>query len=36
MTVSYNKLWKTLIDMNMSKTQLRGKKGITTNEMAKL
>ena len=23
MTVSYNKLWKRLIDLNMSKTQLR-------------
>lgn len=25
MTVSYNKLWKRLIDLNMSKTQLREK-----------
>ena len=31
MTVSYNKLWKRLIDLNMSKTQLREKAGITTN-----
>lgn len=25
MTVNYNKLWKKLIDLNMSKTQLREK-----------
>lgn len=36
MTVSYNKLWKKLIDLNMSKTQLREKSGITTNAMAKM
>ena len=32
MTVSYNKLWKRLIDLNMSKTQLREKAGITRSE----
>ena len=36
MTVSYNKLWKRLIDLNMSKTQLREKAGITTNAIAKI
>jgi len=36
MTVSYNKLWKRLIDLNMSKTQLREKAGITTNAIAKM
>ena len=36
MTVSYNKLWKRLIDLNMSKTQLRERAGITTNAMAKM
>lgn len=36
MTVSYNKLWKKLIDLNMSKTKLREKSGITTNAMAKM
>ena len=36
MTVSYNRLWKRLIDLNMSKTQLREKAGITTNAMAKM
>ena len=36
MTVSYKKLWKKLIDLNMSKTQLREKSGITTNAMAKM
>lgn len=36
MTVNYNKLWKKLIDLNMSKTQLREKAGITTNAMAKM
>ena len=35
MTVNYNKLWKKLIDLNMSKTQLREKSGITTNALAK-
>ncbi len=36
MTISYNKLWKLLIDKNMSKTQLREKAGITTNALAKM
>lgn len=36
MTVNYNKLWKKLIDLNMSKTQLREKAGITTNALAKM
>ena len=36
MTISYNKLWKLLIDKNMSKTQLVKKAKISTNAMAKL
>lgn len=36
MTVCYNKLWKKLIDKNMSKTQLIKKAQISTNAMAKL
>lgn len=36
MAVSYNKLWKKLIDLNMNKTQLREKTGMTTNALAKL
>lgn len=36
MTVNYNKLWKKLIDLNMSKTQLREKAGLSTNVLAKL
>ena len=36
MTVNYNKLWKKLIDLNMSKTQLREKSWITTNALAKM
>ena len=36
MSVSYNKLWKLLIDKNMSKTQLIQAAKITTNAMAKL
>lgn len=36
MTVSYTKLWKLLIDNNMSKTQLIKAAGISTNAMAKL
>ena len=34
--VSYNKLWKMLIDKNISKTELTHLAGITTNAMAKL
>ncbi len=36
MAVSYNKLWKLLIDKNMSKTMLIKEAGITTNAMAHL
>lgn len=36
MSVSYNKLWKLLIDKNMSKTQLIKAAKISTNAMAKL
>ena len=36
MTVCYNKLWKLLIDKNMSKTQLIKAAKISTNAMAKL
>ena len=36
MPVSYNKLWKLLIDKNMTKTQLRKRAGLTTNVIAKM
>ena len=36
MTVNYNRLWKLLIDLDMSKTELREKAGITTNALAKM
>ncbi|MBP3898768.1 MAG: helix-turn-helix transcriptional regulator [Mogibacterium sp.] len=36
MAVSYNKLWKILIDRKMSKTQLVKEANISTNAMAKL
>ena len=36
MAVCYNKLWKILIDKNMSKTQLIKEAKISTNAMAKL
>ena len=36
MAVSYNKLWKLLIDKKMNKTQLCEKAKISTNAMAKL
>ena len=36
MAVSYNKLWKKLIDLEMSRTELRVKAGISTNTLAKL
>lgn len=36
MTVSYNKLWKRLIDLGMSKTQLREKAHFSTNVIAKM
>ena len=34
--ISYNKLWKLLIDREMTRTQLRKKSGISTVSMAKL
>lgn len=34
--ISYNKLWKLLIDNNMNKTQLREKTGLGTGTIAKL
>ena len=36
MTISYNKLWKLLIDRGMTKTDLIKSAKITTNAMAKL
>lgn len=36
MAVRYNKLWKLLIDRNMTKTQLIRAASISTNAMAKL
>ena len=36
MAVSYNKLWKLLIDRKMTKTQLCKEANISTNAMAKL
>lgn len=36
MSVSYNRLWKLLIDKNMSKTQLIRDAQISTNAMAHL
>ena len=36
MAVSYNKLWKKLIDLDMSRTELRVKEGISTRQLAKL
>lgn len=36
MTVCYKKLWKLLIDKDMSKTDLRIATGITTTALAKL
>ncbi len=36
MQVSYNKLWKLLIDKNMTRTQLRVKANIGTNALAKM
>jgi DNA-binding Xre family transcriptional regulator len=36
MTVSYNKLWKLLIDKKMNKQDLRLATGISTSVMAKL
>lgn len=36
MLISYDKLWKLLIDKNMKKTDLVKKVGISTNTLAKL
>ena len=36
MAVCYNKLWKLLIDRDMSRTQMRLKAGISTKTLAKL
>lgn len=36
MSVSYNRLWKLLIDRNMNKTQLRCEAHISTNALARL
>ena len=36
MAISYNKLWKLLIDRNMTKTDLRNKAGLTTNVIANM
>ncbi|MDO4650750.1 MAG: helix-turn-helix transcriptional regulator, partial [Eubacteriales bacterium] len=36
MAVSYNKLWKLLIDQNMSKSDLRKKAEIAPNTMTKI
>lgn len=36
MTISYNKLWKLLVDKKMSKADLRKKTGIAPNTMTRL
>ena len=36
MNITYDKLWKIMIDKKINKTQLCEKAGITTNAMAKL
>ena len=36
MAVSYNKLWKLLIDKGMTKTDLRVKTGMSTSTLAKM
>ncbi len=36
MSISYNKLWKLLIDNHMKKKELREKSGVTHNTMTKL
>ena len=36
MAISYNRLWKKLIDNGMKKTQLRQQAGISSNALAKL
>ena len=36
MTVSYDKLWKLLIDKNMNRTELKASAGVSFNVLAKL
>lgn len=36
MEISYNKLWKILIDKNMKKIDLKGLAGISSSSLAKL
>ena len=36
MAVSYNKLWKLMIDKGLNKTKLRREAGISSNAIAKL
>ena len=36
MAVSYNKLWKLLVDKKMSKADLRKESGVSSNTMTKL
>ena len=36
MKISYNKLWKLLVDKGMNKTKLKDTAGISTNAVAKL
>lgn len=36
MKITYNKLWKLLIDRNMNKTELKNKAQVSTNAIAKL
>ena len=36
MAVCFNKLWKKLIDLGMSRSELRVKSGISTRQLAKL
>lgn len=36
MTISYKKLWKLLVDKEMTRTELRIKAGISTGVLAKL
>ena len=36
MAVSYNRLWKLLIDKGMTKTEMRKAAGINTNVLAKM
>ena len=36
MRISYNKLWKMLIDQNMNKRELAEKSGVSTASIAKL